>query len=113
MWSAIALTNKYFRSLPTMQHHSTNRLRKWNVAHAAVLGIKETKRENHLLKSYEQQRIELENGGVDIMTVLVELLIKLSGQPHLVAQAAVELKISGPTFRQWCDDMDINIGEFI
>ena len=66
-----------------------------------------------MLKSYEQQRIELENGGVDIMTVLVELLIKLRGQPHLVAQAAVELKISGPTFRQWCEDMDINIGEFI
>ena len=66
-----------------------------------------------MLKSYEQQRIELENGGVDIRTVLVELLIKLRGQPHVVAQASVELKISGPTFRQWCDDMDINIGEFI
>ena len=45
-----------------------------------------------MLKSYEQQRIELENGGVDIRTVLVELLIKLRGQPHLVAQASVELK---------------------
>ena len=66
-----------------------------------------------MLKSYEQQRIELKNGGVDIMTVLVELLIKLRGQPHLVAQASVELKISGPTFRQWCKDMDINIGDFI
>ena len=66
-----------------------------------------------MLKSYEQQRIELENDGVDIMTVMVELLIKLRGQSHLVAQASVELKISGPTFRQWCEDMDINIGEFI
>ena len=66
-----------------------------------------------MLKSYEQQRIEQENNGVDIMTVLVELLIKLRGQPHLVAQASVELKISGPTFRQWCDDMDIDIKEFI
>jgi hypothetical protein len=66
-----------------------------------------------LLKTNEQQRVEQENDGVDIMTVLVELLIKLRGQPHLVAQASVELKISGPTFRQWCDDMDINIGEFI
>ena len=66
-----------------------------------------------MLKSYEQQRIERENDGVDIMTVLVELLIKLRGQPHLVAQASVELKISGPTFRQWCEDMDINIKEFI
>ena len=66
-----------------------------------------------MLKSYEQQRIELKNGGVDIMTVLVELLIKLRGQPHLVAQASVERKISGPTFRQWCKDMDINIGDFI
>ena len=66
-----------------------------------------------MLKSYEQQRIEQENGGVDIMNVLVELLIKLLGQPHLVAQASGELKISGPTFRQWCEDMDINIGEFI
>ena len=66
-----------------------------------------------MLKTNEQQRVELENGGIDIMTVLVELLIKLRGQPHLVAQASVELKISGPTFRQWCDDMDINIGEFI
>jgi hypothetical protein len=66
-----------------------------------------------MLKSFEQQRIELENDGVDIMTVLVELLTKLRGQPHLVAQASVELKISGPTFRQWCEDMDINIGEFI
>jgi hypothetical protein len=64
-----------------------------------------------LLKTNEQQRVELENGGIDIMTVLVELLIKLRGQPHLVAQASVELKISGPTFRQWCDDMDINIGD--
>ena len=66
-----------------------------------------------MLKTNEQQRVELENGGIDIMTVLVELLIKLRGQPHLVAQASVELKISGPTFRQWCEDMDINIGEFI
>ena len=66
-----------------------------------------------MLKSFEQQRIELENDGVDIMTVLVELLTTLRGQPHLVAQASVELKISGPTFRQWCEDMDINIGEFI
>ena len=66
-----------------------------------------------MLKSYEQQRIEQENGGVDIMTVLVELLTKLRGQPHLEAQASVDVKISGPTFRQWCEDMDINIGEFI
>ena len=66
-----------------------------------------------MIRTYEQQRVELENGGVDIMTVLVELLTKLRGQPHLVAQASVELKISGPTFRQWCEDMDINIGEFI
>ena len=66
-----------------------------------------------MLKTNEQQRVELENGGIDIMTVLVELLIKLRGQPHLVAQASVELKISGPTFRQWCEDMDINIGDFI
>ena len=66
-----------------------------------------------MLKTNEQQRVELENGGIDIMTVLVELLIKLRGQPHLVAQASVELKISGPTFRQWCDDMDIDIKEFI
>ena len=66
-----------------------------------------------MLKSFEQQRIEQANAGHDIKTVLVELLIKLRGQPHLVAQASVELKISGPTFRQWCEDMDIDIKGFI
>ena len=66
-----------------------------------------------MLKSYEQQRIEQANAGQDIKSVLVELLIKLRGQPHLVAQASVELKISGPTFRQWCEDMDIDIKGFI
>ena len=63
--------------------------------------------------TFEQQRIEQANAGHDIKTVLVELLIKLRGQPHLVAQASVELKISGPTFRQWCEDMDIDIKGFI
>jgi hypothetical protein len=66
-----------------------------------------------MLKSYEQQRIEQANAGQDIKSVLVGLLIKLRGQPHLVAQASVELKISGPTFRQWCEDMDIDIKGFI
>lgn len=66
-----------------------------------------------MLKSYEQQRIEQEYGGLDISEILVGTLTELRGQPQLVAVASLRLGISGPTLRQWCNDIGIEIKEYI
>tara|TARA_R110000824_G_scaffold394722_1_gene594754 strand:+ start:647 stop:850 length:204 start_codon:yes stop_codon:yes gene_type:complete len=66
-----------------------------------------------MLKSYEQQRIEQEYDGLDIFEILVGTLTELRGQRQLVAVASLRLGISGPTLRHWCNEMGIEIKEYI
>ena len=66
-----------------------------------------------MLKSYEQQRIELEFNGLDISEILEGMLTELRWQRSLVALVSLRLGISGPTLRHWCNEMGIEIKEYI
>ena len=73
---------------------------------------RQSPQENPLLKSYKQQRIEAEYNGEHIKDILLAELKARKGMPRMIPTLAVALKISAPTLRAWCEDMEIDIGDY-
>ncbi len=59
-------------------------------------------------KTYAQQELEHLH-GLPLEDIILETVRRLAGQPHFMAQIELCLGVSGPTVRQWCRDLDIDL----
>ena len=50
--------------------------------------------------------------GRDIKTLLDEYLRMYSGQEKMLIRVAVELDISEPTLRSWCESFDLDVNQY-
>ena len=60
----------------------------------------------------KQQEIEHLWDGMALKDVLITVLKEYRGQFQFIQQTMVRLRISEPTLRTWCSDLDININDY-
>ena len=64
-----------------------------------------------MIKSYTQQKLEVERGG-DIRDIVTNSLRQYRGRRNMVMLVAVDLEITDTTLYRWCEDLGVNIDEY-
>jgi len=60
-------------------------------------------------KTEKQQEVEHRWDGMPLKDVLIDVLTKYRGQFQFIQLITLNLRISEPTLRTWCKDLDIDI----